>query len=220
MSMFSSLTDRYRQLPRAGRWGFWLVAIVVVYFLAVEPAVDWSARKAVEVDRLEKSLAARTRLSAEAGAAAGVLERSIVAYGGPKPPRSNIADPSGYLSQKASDLAAKHGITVKRRTRRGNTPVSGQEWNGSKIERVAIELVVECDTEKFVALLKDLEASPDITQINTVRMNKLSEPGVPLSDSTVMQITLVPEMWILPKGGDTTAEPAAAPPATPEGVTQ
>ncbi|MDP1662186.1 MAG: hypothetical protein Q8L55_09755, partial [Phycisphaerales bacterium] len=143
--MFTSLSDRFRKLPRAGRWGVWLIAVLIVYFAAIEPAVDWSSNKAAEVSRLEKTLAARVRLSAEKDAAGNVLQRSIVAYGEPKRPRSNIADPSGFLSQKTSDLAAKHGITVKRRTRRGSVPVTGFEWNGSKVDRVALELVVECD---------------------------------------------------------------------------
>ena len=221
--MFPSLTARYKQLPRAGRWGVWLVVILIVYFLAVEPAVDWSSKKAAEAARLEKALTDRTRLGAESGTATDALQRSIVAFGGPKPPRAGVADPGGVLSQKTSDLAAKHGVTVKRRTRRGSTPVTGFDWNGAKVERVSLELVVECDTEKFVALLKDLEASPDITQVSSVRMNKLPEQGVSLSDSVVMQVTLVPEMWVLPRAG-AAAEPADQPSPSPanelEGVKQ
>lgn len=218
--MFTSLSDRFRKLPRAGRWGVWLIAVLIVYFAAIEPAVDWSSNKAAEVSRLEKTLAARVRLSAEKDAAGNVLQRSIVAYGEPKRPRSNIADPSGFLSQKTSDLAAKHGITVKRRTRRGSVPVTGFEWNGSKVDRVALELVVECDTEKFVALLKDLEASPEITQVSSVRLTKLPQSGVALADSSLMQITLVPEVWVLPRNGEPAAAEPAAPPPSLEGAVQ
>jgi hypothetical protein len=219
--MFSTFSTRYKQLPRAGRWGVWLVAVLIAYFAAIEPAVDWSARKATEAERLEKSLAARTRLGSETSAS-DTLQRSIVAFGGPKPPRSGISDPGGLLSQKTSDLATKHGVTVKSRTRRDSTSVTGLDWNGSKVDRYALELVFECDTEKFLALLKDLEASPDITDISAVRMTKLAEPGASsLAESTVMQVTIVPEMWVI-KGSDSkVAEPApAAPSGELEGVKQ
>lgn len=227
MSMFSTFSTSYKKLPRAGRWGLWLVVVVVGYFGVIEPAVDWSTSKAAEAEKLQKSLIARTRLSEDAGSSAKTVERGIVGLGSPKVPHSSVADPMGFLSQKTAEIAQKHGITVKRRTRRTNSPVANFEWNGSKVERVALELVVECDTERFVALLKDLEASPDITEVSSVRMNKVSEPGFSLSDSTTMQITLVPEMWVLPRGGGgdspapTTpeADPLTSPPLS-DGATQ
>lgn len=223
--MFSTFSTSYQKLPRAGKWGMWLVVVVIAYFGVLEPAIEWSSRKAAQAEKLEKSLASRTRLAQDADNSARVVERGIVGLGSPKAPRSNIADPMGFLSQKTADLAQKHNITVKRRTRRGNTPVNNFEWNGSKVERVSLELVVECDTERFVALLKDLEASPDITDVVSVRMNKVNEPGFSLADSTTMQITLVPEMWVLPRSGDAPPAPPAEPdpaatPALPEGVTQ
>ncbi|HZW07471.1 MAG TPA: hypothetical protein VFF65_10130, partial [Phycisphaerales bacterium] len=77
MSMFPGVTARYKALPRVGRWGVWLVVALIAYFGAVEPAVEWSARKATEADRLEKALVDRTRLGADAGTAADALQRSI-----------------------------------------------------------------------------------------------------------------------------------------------
>lgn len=222
--MFSTFSSSYKKLPRAGRWGLWLVVVLVVYFGVVEPALDWSTRSAASADKLQKSLDARTRLGEESNSFASTVERGIVAVGAPKTPTSSHPDPSGFLSQKTADIAQKHGVTVKRRTRRGNSPVNVLEWNGGKVERVTLELVVECDTEHLVAFLKDLESSPDITTISSIRMTKVAEPGVQLADSTNMQITLVPEMWILAKGGAATAEPATSPspaaPETPEGVAQ
>ena len=139
----------------------------------------------------------------------------------PKAPRGNVADPIGTLSQKAADIAQKHNIVVKSRTRRSNTPVTGFDWNGSKVDRVSLELVIECDTERFIALLKDFEASPDITGVSSVRMTKVAEQGVPISDSTIMRITLVPEMWVLPRSGaEAPAPEPASTPANLEGVTQ
>lgn len=212
--MFENFTARYRKLPRTGRWGFWFAVVLIAYFGVIEPAVNWSVEKAHAAEKLEKSLAARTKLGADSGASNDVLQRSIVAFGAPKTPRNNLPDPMGYLSQKTADIAQKHEITVKRRTRRNNTPIVNFDWNGAKLERVTLELVVECDTDKFMAMLKDLESSPDITDITSVKMNKLSEPGVSLSDSTLMQITLVPEMWIVAGSGNGSAaitQPEPAP---------
>ncbi|MFT3686331.1 MAG: hypothetical protein QM783_15660 [Phycisphaerales bacterium] len=239
MSMFKNFSASYKKFPRAGRWGLWLVVAVVAYFGVLEPALDWSNRSAVAADRLEKALDARSRLGEEASSFSTSVERGIVAVGYPKTPRSNVNDPAGLLSQKTADIAQKHGVTVKRRTRRSNTTVNILEWNGSKVERVMLELVVECDTERFIAFLKDLEALPDITTISSLRLNKVNETGVSLADSTTMQITLVPEMWIVARsggggGGASEPEPEPAParsspsdvPAAPaaapehEGVTQ
>ncbi|MBY0396665.1 MAG: hypothetical protein K2X91_09395, partial [Thermoleophilia bacterium] len=214
MSMFPALTARYKALPRAGRWGVWFVLAVAAYFGAVEPALDWSSRSAISADRLRKALDARARLGDEAAGFAGAVERGVVAVGTPKTPRAGLADPSGYLNQKTADIAGKHGVTIKRRTRRSNSTVNILEWNGSKVERVTLELVVECDTQHFVAFLKDMEASPDITTISSLRLIKVAEPGVQLADSTTMQITLVPEMWTLARAGGPPAQdapPAAQP---------
>lgn len=223
--MFSTFSASYKKLPRAGRWGLWFVLVVVAYYGVIEPAVDWSTRKAAEAEKLEKALNARKRMGEDGGSSAKAVERAIVGLGSPKVPHASVADPMGFLSQKTADIAQKHGVTVKRRTRRGNTPIAGFEWNGSKVERISLELVVECDTERFVALLKDLESSPDITDISSIRMNKVSEPGFSLADSTTMQITLVPEMWVLAGARGAAAplapEPEPAPsPDLPEGAAQ
>ncbi|MDP1660991.1 MAG: hypothetical protein Q8L55_03665, partial [Phycisphaerales bacterium] len=68
--------------------------------------------------------------------------------------------------------------------------------------------------------LKDLEASPEITQVSSVRLTKLPQSGVALADSSLMQITLVPEVWVLPRNGEPAAAEPAAPPPSLEGAVQ
>ena len=63
MSMFSTFSTSYQKLPRAGKWGMWLVVVVIAYFGVLEPAIEWSSRKAAQAEKLEKSLASRTRLA-------------------------------------------------------------------------------------------------------------------------------------------------------------
>lgn len=211
-----TLIEKYRALPRVTRWALLAGAGIAIYFVGVERLIDWSNAQRAEAERIAKSLSDRAKLANERESTGGLLERSIVAFGSPRAPVS-VSDPVDALSRKINDLARKHEVTIKRRSERPRSTINGLEWRGQKIDRVQLEVTVECDTEKFLALLKDIETSPEIASVSTLRLQKQTEPGKSLSESSLMQVTFIPELWATAKGS-TSAGPAptSSPELTPE----
>ena len=47
------LLESYWQMPRAGKWGVWFAVVMVLYFGAIEPYINFMNSVTVEADRIE-----------------------------------------------------------------------------------------------------------------------------------------------------------------------
>lgn len=195
-----SLLARYKALPRAGKWSVWALGGLVLYFGVVETALAFSARVRGEADALEVSLKSRKAVAERATNTAGELEQNMVALGMPALPRQG--DPVPALDRRITTVLSSHGVTPRRREPRPSAPVltgPGQREVAKigpavGVQRVAVDLNLECDTEQLAKILRDLEAAPEVTAISRLSIRKLGDGR---ANDQKLGVTMSVEAWSL-----------------------
>jgi hypothetical protein len=199
----AGLAGRFGALPRATRWLIIGGALVVGYFAVIEPAIDYGAVLGARADRAEQAIAQQGALARQAQQAGGLIARGLTAHGVPPFPAAS-ADPLDALNKRIDRVARDHSVAIKRRTERARSAVAGVEWAGKRLERVGIDVTIECDTDQLAAVLKDMEAAPEVHVLAQVRIQKLGGgggggAGAGGIDAGLLQVTLVPESFVLPR---------------------
>ena len=189
------LSERWHALPRAARWLVWLVGLLVVYFAGIEPALDAAARLRAKADAAQRTLSQQASIAQSASTAGALMARGTTALGVPDEPplASSTADPLVALNSRIDRSAREHGVSIRRRTQRPREAMTGAVFGGEALERVGVEIVVECDTRQLMAMVRDLEAAPEVHALRSVRVQRQSlTPG----GGGVLQATLVPETFV------------------------
>lgn len=215
-----NLLARYRALPRAGKWSVWAAGGLVLYFGVVETALAFSARVRAEADALEVSLKSRKAVADRAANTAGELEQNMVALGMPALPRPG--DPVPALDRRITTVLSSHGVTPRRREPRPPAAVltgPGQREVAKVgptvgVQRVAVDLNLECDTEQLAKILRDLEAAPEVTAISRLSIRKLGDGR---ANDQKLGVTMSVEAWSLQSesGRPAPPEPEDLPTSSP-----
>jgi hypothetical protein len=209
MSAPSKLGASWKSIPRAAKWLVGLVLFLLSYFLVIEPAVTHAAKWNDDAAALQRTLSDRAAKKGNIENNAADLDRAMVALGRPKPPEKR-SDPVAALDRAVRRVLSNHSVTPKRSVNKAPEPVfrakdtsrldrSASELAG-KLDRYAIELSLECDTVTLLAVLKDMEKSPDITGVSRLSVRRIVEntgPKAPKSEVSMLSVTLAPELWVI-----------------------
>lgn len=206
-----TLAQRYRALPRAGKWLVVAGVALVGYFAIVEPLLAWSARVRGEADALQARLEARAQTSERVGGSAGELAQAISTYGTPALPRPG--DPVPALERAISSALSAHGVSPRRREPRTPAPLLASDnqpariGSSDRVSRVGVEVTLECTTEQLAKVLHDLEAAPQVASISRLSVRKASDGR---SGDQKLAVTMTIEAWSLAGDAAAGAAPAAA----------
>jgi len=196
----NSMLVRFLALPRAVQWAL-LAAIGVGLFLVWD---SWIAPLKDDLDKKSSLIEAQVREIRGGRDLVDVLNKPelknvVIGVGTVKPPRSPSTGTRAF-TDVVNALMRKHGITdqdFSLRTRgklQKNALV--QVLNGKRGERLTGELKFYAKPEVAMAILSELEASPDIEQVANVRLTK-DQAG-----KIKVQYTL--EAWVIASEGGTT----------------
>lgn len=195
----TTLSRRFRALPRSMRWLAWFLLVLVIYFLAVEPMVDRYAAarqlgdsKQAELERTEAAGDAVTR--AGQTAILGVNRFGGVEYPGDPQARSL------QFNKVVGDILQKHGVTGETSTTR-TTPLSGSSALAKRasaanyrIDRLTKTLEFQADPDVVVAVIADLEQSPIISTISNVQIRQFEGRGAPPKS---VSASITAETWVM-----------------------
>jgi hypothetical protein len=207
----SGLIGKYRQLPRAGKWGVLAAGGLVFYFLVVEVALDrwskWSAladqREAVLRDWTGNSAA---READESTVMNGARVFGASAFPGPEAERSRA------LRSAIAATLQKYG--VREYDERGREALLKSDALGSvigpgtRIKRLVRDVSFEATPDAVTQIVADLEKSPDVSAVSRVYVRKTTGSGNRGSSSKNVNVTIAVEAWGV--GRDSTAAPAAS----------
>ncbi len=196
----NSMLVRFLALPRALQWAL-LAAIGVGLFLVWD---SWIAPMKDDLDKKSSLIEAQVREIRGGRDLVGALNKPelknvVIGVGTVKPPRSPGTGTRAF-TDVVNALMKKHGITdqdFSLRTRgklQKNALV--QVLNGKRGERLTGELKFSAKPDVALAILSELEASPDIEQVANVRLTK-DQAG-----KIKVQYTL--EAWVIASEGGTT----------------
>jgi hypothetical protein len=198
MSDSPSIFERFQSLPRVLQWaalaavGF---ALFYMWLYYIDPQrEDW--------DRAAEAIEGRAREVRSIHAAARDLRKieTVVTSLGPVDEPSNEREGAAALLESVNSVLKKHGASNPSFSFRskGNLPKTAltSVARGKRIERLNGELKFDANPKTAMAVIADLEASPDVEAVSSVRMLKEAQGKV--------KVHLIIESWVLaseaPKG--------------------
>lgn len=193
-----SLTDRYRELPRAGRWGLWALGGLVFYFLVVEVAVErwstWTAQaSAAEARLIDWSGSSDARKADESTVMNGTRLFGQVSFPGPEAERSQA------LRARIAEVLKKHGI--REYEERGREfllergPLATAVGTGSRVRRIVRDVTFEATPDTMTLILADLERTPEVSGVSGVSIRKTTGSGNRGGSSRNLSIRIAVETW-------------------------
>ncbi len=187
------LADRYRALPRAGRWLLWGAVAIALYFPLVEAPLNiWNGLSG-DADTFEAQLASfhdRSRDGLDDRLALGA------AHHGQLDPPGERADAIDRLDRRIAEIFDARGVGKYNLSSR-DTPMSrssalGQD--GRPLERLIKEINFEAAPATALAILADLEREEVIPHAPFVQFQRLEDQGTVRTRITV-------EAWAVAETG-------------------
>ena len=199
----TNLVNRFLALPRAMQWALLAIAgmvLLVIWDYGINPVSDLVSRKSSEIEQKVSEVRASRQISGDFKR----MEPLVVSLGPVQAPRSEAAGSAAFTTL-VNDLMKKHGITDQNFNlrQRGNLPKNAltEILQGKRAERLTADLKFSAKPEVAVAILADLESSPDIEQISQVRLTK--------DQNGKVKVHYVLEAWVIAAEGSSSATGAA-----------
>lgn len=201
-----NLSDRFRELPRAGRWGVVAGGVLVFYFVVVEFALDQWSRWSAQADRQQAVLTewtsgSRARSDDEAAVFNGRRVYGPAQFPGPD------ADRSQSLRGRIADVLKKHGIREYDERGRdlllGQGPLASAVGSGARVRRIVRDISFECTPETMSDILADLEGSPEVSAVSRVFIRKGVGSGSRNASANARNVgvTMSVEAWAVAREG-------------------
>lgn len=214
----TTLLARLRALPRALRWSLAGAAVIAGYLLVIAPALDKTAEFRVKADQLAAELEDQARVRTSVAGAARSVEQTVAVFGRPASP-ATMSEQAGTLARRVNAIFETHKVANQRASYRDPAslmpdPPRSLVGANQRIERVAVELSFECDLPTLLAVMTDLEKSPEIAAIARINIRKSQPSGRGRAGSTLL-VNLAAEGWLV--GNAPRTSRSAAPSATTVG---
>ncbi len=185
------LFDRIAAFPRAIQWAIW-AAIGTIAFLMwdatiAEVAADWSS-KAETIEMQIREVNKPTRLTSS-------TKSAITAFGEVQLPREKADGASGLTTAIHEILGSSRvkddDFKRTKTTRMRSSALPGIAQSGQQIEQVIGDLHFEARQSDVLNVIADLESSPWIDAISSVRLTRI--------DERLIRVNLSLEAWVVSK---------------------
>ena len=195
-----SMLVRFLALPRALQWAL-LATIGVGLFLVWD---SWIAPLKDDLDKKSSLIEAQVREIRGGRELVDALNKAdlknvVIGVGTVKPPR-NASSGTRNVFDVVNALMKKHGITDQDFSLRARGKLQKnalvQVLNGKRGEKLAGELKFSAKPEVALAILSELEASPDIEQVMNVRLTK--------DQAGKIKVQYTIEAWVIASDSGTT----------------
>jgi hypothetical protein len=186
----STFIERFRQWPRAMQWAAIAGAIVAAFFLMdsfVWPlASAWSER----ADNIQRGVS-EVRADAALAGRFEAIKNTVKSLGPVELPETeaegNAALNDIYNSVRKNHQISNDSFEVRKSASISGTPLAGIS-KGKSVSRLTGELKFESTPEVAMAIITELESSPMIESISSVRITRDAQPKV--------KVQLTIEAWV------------------------
>jgi hypothetical protein len=185
------ILDRISLFPRAIQWAIW-AAICTIAFLIwdatiADVAADWSAKSdtiEMQISEVNKPIILTSS-----------TKNAISAFGDVQLPRQKAGGSSGLTNAIHEILALSKvrndEFTRTKTTRMRSSALPGIAQSGQQIEQVIGDLHFEARQSDILDVIADLESSPWIDSISSVRLTRM--------DGRLIRVNLSLEAWVVSK---------------------
>lgn len=193
---FQKQLNRFRSWPRAAQAGAVVAALLVGWWLCSDTVWSWARGYSDRAGEL-RNLLARSQEQTRKGL--NEARDSVLAHGRVQPPR-RPEEGAALLAQAATRIIkSNEGVTAYKYEARGISRLPGSALRdlvgaNQRAERVTAEIQFEAAPDIVAKVLAELESSPEIDSISTLRM-------VRLDASKKLRVRAVIEAWVVSSGG-------------------
>jgi len=189
-----TLEERFLGLPRAMRWAIFALVAFVLYFAAVEPALNLYTRLDDDVQGAKLRLAELEEQVKDREADLSNFERGLARHGEVLPPRPlREVEPDVYAlwQEVQQEFESVTGV----RLQSGELGMSSDAIRnalvppGAQLSRVRFTANFDASPEQIIAIVRRLEASPLIHSVSAVRLRLNS------ADQRVLTAQIETESW-------------------------
>jgi hypothetical protein len=198
----SDTTSSFAKVPRSARWAIAGCAIILGYFLIVEPLMDHWTVIAAKADQRSVALAAfeserGSRKDARATVALSISRHGEVAWPGDPGSRMDA------FNRRVSEVFTRHNVRDQRTLSRSASlpkgPLLDALGSGSAVTRQTYEISFDATPEQIAGIVADLERSPEIAAVSRVLMRRSED----LDRQRQVRATIAVEAWLLARKGGT-----------------
>jgi len=193
VSELDTAIQRYRQAPRVVQWALLATAGLVLYFAWEKGIYPITARWNRDAVAIESKV---TQVRASGALADDLLKMKPLVTGiGPVSVPAGESAGFAAFTDVVNTVLEEHRIGDQNRSfdlrSRGNLPKTALTSmnQGKRVERLTGDLKFNATPEEAIAVIAALESSPDIEQINSVRITKDAGGKV--------KVQLALEAWVL-----------------------
>ena len=177
-----------RSLPTAGRYGVIALAIVAAYFAVDSWSWSWARTWNLEADRIQKILSDSAKITANSADTPSIGPETF----GPVLPIGSESEGAQSMATAVVEIVKKYSTTnFSYDAQRASTRLSGVSANGEKIAKVSGELQFECSADVFSKIVADIESSPAIESISSIRLQRKEA-------EKKLDVRMTIDTWVIP----------------------
>ena len=179
---------RIRSLPPVGRYGVIALAILAAYFAIDSWSWSWARSWNAQADRIEQILSDSAEISANSAGAALIGPETF----GPVLPLGSESEGAQSMAMAVVGIGKKYSTSnFSYDAQRASTRLTGASTSGEKIAKVSGELQFECSPDVFSKIIADIESSPAIESISSIRLqHKEAEKK--------LAVRMTIDTWVIP----------------------
>ncbi len=177
-----------RSLPTAGRYGVIALAILAAYFAVDSWSWSWARAWDLEADRIQKILSDSAKITANSSGTPSIGPETF----GPVLPIGSESEGAQSMATAVVEIVKKYSTTnFSYDAQRASTRLSGVSANGEKIAKVSGELQFECSADVFSKIVADIESSPAIESISSIRLQRKEV-------EKKLNVRMTVDTWVIP----------------------
>jgi hypothetical protein len=193
-----TLADRFRALPRAIRWALLGGGTIILLLLYNDYVLSTVVRWKDQADRLQQALH-RTKAVNDGGRVVGTLAAAVETIGPVEVPGDESAS-SVALKEAVNETLDRHNVGTNDSLQPG-TPgklprgTMSDIVGGGEARYLTANLEFESTVDVAVKIISELESSPAIESISSLRVTKTSGAGGSSGKKVSVRLTL--EAWMI-----------------------
>ena len=177
-----------RSLPTASRYGLIALTILAAYFAVDSWSWNWARARNLEADRIQKILSDSAKITANSSDTPAIGPETF----GPVLPIGSESEGAQSMATAVVEIVKKYSTTnFSYDAQRASTRLSGVSANGEKIAKVSGELQFECSADVFSKIVADIESSPAIESISSIRLQRKEV-------EKKLNVRMTVDTWVIP----------------------
>lgn len=191
--------ERVARLPRAVQWSLGAAVFVALFYGVIDPALAWRSALVGRAEVAEGRVDALTTLLAQRASSEHQLQLASRAHGPAHKPGEFEAERQA-ITGAIERVQGAHGIVVTSIEPRTMSAQDSTLLAGLGAEQEVVRLVYvmsfQADPATITAVLRDLEASPEIQRVAGVRITRTGR-----GEERTLAARLEPETWAIRSRG-------------------